>query len=205
MASWTTVTLVDDLDGSQAEQSVSFGLEGIDYEIDLSGANAQALRELLARYTAAARRTGGRRASSRPSAAPRPANRNAGPGRSRTANAEIRAWAAQHGMVLAERGRIPGRVIEAFEAGDPTQLPSTGSAASTAGPAPATNGATEPDQPSTVRSGGEEQPRGRDGLTATERETIRAWATEQGIEVKTRGQLKKDLISNYRAWQSRPR
>ena len=197
MASRTVVTLVDDLDGSEAEQSVSFGLEGIDYEIDLSGSHAQALRELLAPYTAAARRTGGRRSGS--SAAPRAVHRNASPGRSRTTNAEIRAWAAEHGVVLAERGRIPSRVVEAFEAGAPAQLPSASSAASSQD-AP-TVAATEPSPPAPAD---EDQPRGRDGLTAAERETIRAWATDEGIEVKTRGQLKKDLISNYRAWQSRP-
>ena len=197
MASRTTVTLVDDLDGSEAEQSVSFGLDGIDYEIDLSGAHAQALRELLAPYTAAARRTGGRRSGS--NAAPRAAHRNASPGRSRTANAEIRTWAAEHGVVLAGRGRIPGRVVEAFEAGDPAHLPVANAAASSH-EAP-TSATTEPGPAAPAE---EDQPRGRDGLTATERETIRAWATDQGIEVKTRGQLKKDLISNYRAWQSRP-
>ena len=83
MASRTTVTLVDDLDVSEAEESVSFGLEGIDYEIDLSGAHAQGLRELVAPYAAAARRTGGRRFGS--TAAPRAVHRDASPGRSRTA------------------------------------------------------------------------------------------------------------------------
>ena len=47
MASRTTVTLVDDLDGTEAEQTVSFGLEGVDYEIDLSSAHAEALRDAV--------------------------------------------------------------------------------------------------------------------------------------------------------------
>ena len=202
MASRTTVTLVDDLDGSEAEQTVSFGLEGVDYEIDLSSAHAQALRDALDPYTAAARRTGGRREVRAP-APPRSApGGDSSSGRSRSANAEIRAWASEHGVALAERGRIPGRVIDAFEAGDPSKLPTDGTAPATASTASAESESAAPAGPS---SAGEDEPRGRDGLTATERETIRAWAVEQGIEVKTRGQLRKELISNYRAWESRPR
>ena len=106
-------------------------------------------------------------------------------------------------MTLAERGRIPARVIEAFEAGDPTKLPAHGAAASTT--TARDTAEAEPAAPAVVSSADDDAPRGRDGLTAAERETIRAWALEQGIEVKTRGQLKKDLISNYRAWESRPR
>jgi Lsr2 len=203
MASRTTVTLVDDLDGTEAEQSVSFGLEGVNYEIDLSRVHAQALRDALAPYTAAARRTGGRRASRGQAPLRTASNGNGSPLRSRSASAEIRAWAVGHGVTLAERGRIPARIIEAFEAGDPTKLPTNGAAASsTAAPEPAD---VEPAAPAGVSSAGDDEPRGRDGLTATQRETIRAWALEQGIEVKTRGQLKKELISNYRAWESRPR
>jgi hypothetical protein len=201
MASRTTVSLVDDIDGSEAEQSVSFGLEGIDYQIDLSRIHAQALRDALAPYTAAARRTGGPRATQRATGPQSTANGHASPGRSRSANTEIRAWAAGHGVTLAERGRIPARVIEAFDAGDPSKLPATGPAGSTTtDPA-----AAEPTAPVALSSARKDESRGRDGLMATERETIRAWASEQGIEVKTRGQLKKELVSNYRAWESRPR
>lgn len=202
MAARTTVTLVDDLDGTEAEQSVSFGLEGVDYDIDLSSVHAQALRDALAPYTAAARRSGGRRTTRGAVASRTVANGNGGPVRSRSASSEIRAWAAGHGAALAERGRIPTRVIEAFEAGDPSQLPTNGAGSTTPAPDPA---GSAPPGPAAGPSAGEQEPRGRDGLTATERETIRAWAVEQGIEVKTRGQLKKDLISNYRAWKSRPR
>ena len=203
MASRTTVTLVDDLDGTEAEQSVSFGLEGVDYEIDLSSGHAQELRDALARYTAAARRTGGRRATRPAAASQSSVTGNGGPGRSRSANGEIRAWAAAHDVTLAERGRIPARVIEAFKAGDPSKLPTNGAPASIAMPPDSAD--TESAAPAVVSSVGADEPRGRDGLTALERDTIRAWAVEQGIEVKTRGQLKKDLISNYRAWESRPR
>ena len=201
MASRTTVTLVDDLDGTEAEQTVFFSLEGVDYEIDLSSAHGQALRDVLAPYIAAARRTGGRRAV-RASATARSAGGTSSSGRSRSANAEIRAWASEHGVALAERGRIPARVVEAFEAGDPSKLPTDGTAPATAPPAAAESESTAPSGPSLGR---EDEPRGRDGLTARERETIRAWAVEQAIDVKTRGQLKKELISNYRASESNAR
>ena len=204
MAQRTVVTLVDDLDGGVAAESVSFGLDHVDYEIDLSGEHAEALREVLAPYVAAARRTGGRRLA-RTATAVRSTSSSgpsAGAGRSRSANAEIRAWAAEHGVTLAERGRLPGRVVEAYEARDPTMLPSADSAASPAAGEPASPPETTPDAaPSPSSEDGER--RGRDGLTGAERETIRGWAAEQGIDVKPRGQLKKDLISNYRAWEAR--
>ena len=63
MAQKTTVTLVDDLDGSEAEEQVEFTVDGRSYEIDLSTINAGRLRETLAPYVSAARRTGARRAA----------------------------------------------------------------------------------------------------------------------------------------------
>ena len=50
MAQKVTVTLVDDLDGSQAEETVEFGLDGATYTIDLSGGNAGRLREAVAAH-----------------------------------------------------------------------------------------------------------------------------------------------------------
>lgn len=201
MATRTLVTLVDDLDGTTADENVRFGLEGVDYEIDLTAEHAAALREVLIPYAAAARRTGGRQTARPAAAAPRAASPSVGtaPTRSRSTNGEIRSWAAEHGVVLAERGRIPSRVLEAFEAGDPARLPHSGNGKGTAPAAPAEQATTA--EPATPADG--EEPRGRDGLTGTEREAIRAWAVEEGIEVKPRGQLKKDLISNYRAWEKR--
>jgi hypothetical protein len=211
MAQRTVVTLVDDLDGGVAAESVPFGLDHVDYEIDLSGEHAEALRGALAPYVAAARRTGGRRpARATPADRPTSAGPSAGVGRSRTANAEIRAWAAEHGVTLAERGRLPGRVVEAYEAGDPSMLPGADGLADAAtdGQAPSTVTAPEPTteptpEPTPDPSSEDGERRGRDGLTGSERETIRGWATEQGIDVKPRGQLKKDLIGNYRAWEAR--
>ncbi|MDT7741419.1 MAG: hypothetical protein QOE59_497 [Actinomycetota bacterium] len=213
MAQRTVVTLVDDLDGGVAEESGSFGLDHVDYEVDLSGEHAEALRGVLAPYVAAARRTGGRRpARATPAARPTPSTSSSGPGRSRSANAEIRAWAAEHGVTLSERGRLPGRVVEAYEAGDPAMLPDVdGAAPATAGgpaagatPGPTPEATPDPTPEATPDPSSEDgERRGRDGLTGPERETIRGWASEQGIDVKPRGQLKKDLISNYRAWEAR--
>ncbi|MBO0851506.1 MAG: Lsr2 family protein, partial [Pseudonocardia sp.] len=63
MAQKVTVSLIDDLDGNKADETVEFGLDGKSYEIDLSSGNAGKLRDALADYVAAARRPGGRRRS----------------------------------------------------------------------------------------------------------------------------------------------
>lgn len=111
MAQKVTVELVDDLDGTASDDitTVTFALDGVSYEIDLNTANAEALRGVFAGVIAAGRRVGGRakRGSVRV------------PGARPTADREqtraIRDWARQNGFDLAERGRIPGNVIEAFE------------------------------------------------------------------------------------------
>ena len=107
MAKKTTVTLVDDLDGGPADESVEFSVDGKSYEIDLSSNNVGKLRSALAPYVSAARRSGGRRSSSGGSA----------PGRSasdREQNHAIREWAVAEGMKISERGRIPSNVLEAY-------------------------------------------------------------------------------------------
>ena len=87
MATMTTVTLVDDLDGSEASESVSFALDGASYEIDLSDDNAEKLRDALAGYVASARRVdGGRRGAGRPKAAQAGEGRPAAPAPLRTAS-----------------------------------------------------------------------------------------------------------------------
>jgi hypothetical protein len=109
VAQQVNVVLVDDLDGSEASESVSFGLDGRSYEIDLSGANTARLREILAPYVEAARRgTGARRPVVAP-AAPRSTS-------NREETAAVREWARTHGFTVSERGRIPNSVIEAYAA-----------------------------------------------------------------------------------------
>lgn len=106
MAKQTIVTLVDDLDGSEAEEQVEFAMDGKSYEIDLSTANSKKLREALAPFVAAARRAGGTRRRSSGST-PRPAV-------DREQNQAIREWAQKQGMKISERGRIPASVLEAY-------------------------------------------------------------------------------------------
>ncbi|GLZ43178.1 Lsr2 family protein [Actinokineospora sp. NBRC 105648] len=113
MAQKTIVQLYDDLDGSTSDdiRVVEFSLDGVQYEIDLTEANAERLREELADFVAAARRTGGRikRAAGPASAKP------AGEGRSKEQTKAIRDWARQNGHDISERGRIPSAVVDAFE------------------------------------------------------------------------------------------
>jgi hypothetical protein len=97
--------LVDDVDGGEAEETVSFGLDGTSYEIDLSKKNAKALRDALAPYVSSARRAGGRRARGR-----------GGRGGGRASDtAAIREWARSQGMKISDRGRIPADIIEKYE------------------------------------------------------------------------------------------
>ncbi len=111
MAKQETVTLVDDLDGTEAAEQIEFTVDGRSYEIDLSAANGARLREILAPYMSAARRTG-RSRSSAASAAP---SRQAA---DREQNQAIREWAQRQGMKISERGRIPTIVLDAYHRND---------------------------------------------------------------------------------------
>jgi hypothetical protein len=107
MAQKVTVLLVDDLDGTEAEDvsTVLFALDGVSYEIDLAEANAENLREILAEFVAAAKRTGGR------------VKRGARPATTSASSSEahdIREWAAKNGIQLAPRGRIPNDIIQRY-------------------------------------------------------------------------------------------
>ncbi|GAB3901670.1 Lsr2 family protein [Kibdelosporangium lantanae] len=112
MAQKVTVELVDDLDGTVAEDisTVTFGLDGVAYEIDLTVGNAEKLRKLLDDFVGGARRTGGR--------AKRPASVQGAvtPTAAREQTKAIRDWARQNGYQLSDRGRISSNVIEAFDA-----------------------------------------------------------------------------------------
>ncbi|MGO4383653.1 histone-like nucleoid-structuring protein Lsr2 [Specibacter sp. RAF43] len=106
MAQKIHVTLVDDIDQSPADENVIFGLDGINYEIDLSAGNAQALRDALAKYISAGRRAGGRAVRGRGTPAPK-AKSDVG---------DIRAWARANGYDVHERGRIQADVRNAYYA-----------------------------------------------------------------------------------------
>lgn len=103
--------LVDDLDGTVLEpgegQSVQFALDGRGYEIDLTDANATALRELLAPYIGAGRRTIGSVASAKPARA-----RTVGNVRDLQ---KVREWARENGHTVSDRGRIPQTILDAYD------------------------------------------------------------------------------------------
>jgi hypothetical protein len=106
------IRLIDDLDGEAADETVEFGVDGKNYEIDLSKDNAEKLRDALAAFVAAARRSGGgggrRRGNSAASA---PVRR---PSIDREQNQAIRDWARKRGMKVSDRGRIPAEVLDAY-------------------------------------------------------------------------------------------
>jgi hypothetical protein len=106
-----TVVLTDDIDGSEATETVRFGVDGSWYEIDLCSANADKLREVMGEWTSHARRSG---------AAPSRSAAGGGSGRARRreANPEntvIRAWAVANGHQIGSFGRIPEDVRSAYE------------------------------------------------------------------------------------------
>jgi hypothetical protein len=104
MARRTVVTLEDDLDGGPADETLRFGVDGSDYEIDLNTKNAAALHRLLAPFVARARKAG--------SNARRPVRTAA----SRRRSHDIRIWAKEQGIDLSDRGRIPATVVDKYEA-----------------------------------------------------------------------------------------
>lgn len=107
MARRTTVILEDDIDGGPADQQVTFALDGIEFEIDLSESNAAALRGVLEPYVSAGRRTGGR-----------PQHKAAPTRHSSRAQwlSDVRTWARAHGHDVADRGRLSRSVVDAYEA-----------------------------------------------------------------------------------------
>jgi hypothetical protein len=111
MAKQVITLLTDDLDGGEADRTVEFGLDGVNYTIDLSEKNAGKLRKALDPYLNVATRVG------RSGGDARAARRGgaAGTGRaSRDENQKIREWAGKNGYEVSERGRIPSSIVEAY-------------------------------------------------------------------------------------------
>lgn len=108
MAQKIQTLFIDDLDGSEAEGTVRFGLDGTEYEIDLSAEHAQALRGALAPYVSAARRTGG--------GARRPAKAGRRASASGLNTTEVREWARAQGIEVKDRGRVPAELVVKFRA-----------------------------------------------------------------------------------------
>jgi len=109
MAQRVNIVLEDDLDGSDADETVSFALDGTTYEIDLSAPNAAKLRDSLAPYIGHARRASGRRA------APRAATRSNGRAGGKRDLGDVREWARANGHKVSDRGRISAEVQAAYD------------------------------------------------------------------------------------------
>jgi len=109
MAQKVQVVLIDDIDGGDADETVTFALDGVTYEIDLTNDNAAKLRDALAVWVGNARRVSGRASSGRS------ASRSSGRRSSGSEDtAAIREWAKSNGYQVSERGRISAEVREAY-------------------------------------------------------------------------------------------
>ncbi|HEX3189407.1 MAG TPA: Lsr2 family protein [Streptosporangiaceae bacterium] len=108
MAQKIQTLFIDDLDGSEAEGTIRFGLDGTEYEIDLNAEHAQALRDVLARYVHAARRAGG--------GARRPARGGRRASAGGVDSTEVREWAKAQGIDVKDRGRVPAELVVKFKA-----------------------------------------------------------------------------------------
>ncbi|GAB3242463.1 Lsr2 family protein [Kineococcus gypseus] len=124
MAQRTTVVLTDDVDGGEASETVRFGLEGTQYEIDLSSENAEKLRRALSPYVEHGRRVGGRRGSPSPSGSSSSSSGSSSSGSSGSRapsdgdgvdGAAVRAWARENGIEVSDRGRIKSEVVEQYK------------------------------------------------------------------------------------------
>lgn len=114
MAQTTVITLIDDIDGSEASETLTFGLDSTTYEIDLNDAHAEDLREVLAPFVSVARKGsgGGARRSSTSGSSSRSRSRSASTPDPR----EVRAWAEANGIEVSPRGRIKADVLEQYRA-----------------------------------------------------------------------------------------
>ena len=101
MASRTIVLLEDDVDGSRADETIEFGIDGSTYAIDLSDSDAKKLRGALDGYINKARKMSGKRSTTRKAS-------------SAVHLKAVRAWAASNGIELSSRGRVPASVLEQY-------------------------------------------------------------------------------------------
>lgn len=121
MARNVKVELLDDIDGTEAAQTVTFALDGIEYEIDLSDENAEALRTELAAYIQASRRTGGRkRRNTAAGATSTPSSST-----SREYSKKVRAWAKDSGYEVSDRGRLSTEIVDLYERAQETEAAPT--------------------------------------------------------------------------------
>jgi Lsr2 len=108
MAQKVQTFLIDDLDGSDAEGTVFFGLDGTQYEIDLSTGHGKELRTALARYIDAGRKVTGASRRAGQNGRKTPASSNS--------NTEVRTWAKTQGLEVKERGRVSAEILAQYRA-----------------------------------------------------------------------------------------
>ena len=107
MAQKIQIILEDDIDGGEASETILFGLDGVEYEIDLSDENAAQMRDALASWVGRARRTGGRR---------KQGSASTGSVRGKRDDLDaVRAWARENGYQVSDRGRVAGDVLKAYD------------------------------------------------------------------------------------------
>ncbi len=111
MAQKVQVILVDDVDGGEADETVTFSLDGVNFEIDLSETNAESLRDSLGEWIGHARRVGGR-ASGRSRSGGRSKAASSG---SKADLSLVRSWARENGYQVSDRGRVSSEVLAAYE------------------------------------------------------------------------------------------
>ncbi len=118
MARTTIVQLTDDIDGSEADQTVEFSYKAKSYSVDLNDKNASELDDVLAPYIAAADKAGGvqSRAGGRSSRSAGSRPRSSSGGTSGPDPKDVRVWAEANGVQVSGRGRIPASVIEQYKA-----------------------------------------------------------------------------------------
>ena len=107
MAKKVKTILIDDIDGSDAAETITFGLDNVNYEIDLNEAHAKELRDSLARWIKSGRKVSGRRRRG----AAQAVNSEA-----RELNRRVRAWADEKGIPVNDRGRVPQKLIDQYRA-----------------------------------------------------------------------------------------
>ncbi len=108
MAQRTQIVMTDDIDGSEADTTIRFGVGGAEYEIDLNGKHAAQFEKAVSPYITVARNAGGAGRAARGS---RATANGAGP-----RPADVRAWAKSQGIEVKDRGRVPDELVVQFKA-----------------------------------------------------------------------------------------
>lgn len=110
MARNTIIQMTDDLDGSEATQSIEFSYRGKNYSVDLNDSNAADFDDALAPYIAAAEKAGGTQSTRSSGRRSSPKQRSSGDVDPKA----VRAWAEANGVSISPRGRIKADVLEQY-------------------------------------------------------------------------------------------